>query len=795
MLPRYVSFVTAWPRAVIAVTLAVTLVLAGFIPRLQVLLDVDDQIPPGHPLVVVGQRIEQQFGGKFTTIIGVYPEQGTVYQPDVLAKVDRITRGLEALPGVRAGSVLSLTSKQLEDVRSTDDAIEITPLLPKLPSTPAEAVQLEERVRHNHPITSLLVNDTGSATAILCDFSDFERAGGAARVYERIEAILAPERGSGIEIAMAGAPSILYWLMAYTQRVGGLFVLALLMIGYLHYRAFRTLQGMFVPLVTALLGVVWALGLMGVIGAALDPWNVMTPILLLAIGAGHSVQILKRYYEEYTRARAAAPLEAAQEHNRTAVLRATTQVGQVMIAAGTIAALSFGSLAAFGLPSIKNFGLCTAFGIVAALVVELSLIPALRMLLAPPNASQRDREQQREVFDPWLDALSERVRRGGEKPFLWAFLGLLLVASVGALRLEAGNSMSAQFFERNAPVRGFRLADEKLAGTRVVQVLVEGKQTEAIQDPRVLSAMASLTEFIERQPVPVGKVVSFAQVLQQMKRVIDGSAAQAALPSSKEEVAQYLLLYSLSGNEQNLRRMVDADYRNTVLTVYLRTDDYGAIQRLTTAIDGESARLFAGLPVEVRAGGGMTNAIALNETMVRGKVLNLLQISVLVLVVSAGLFRSLVGGLLVLVPLATSALVNLGLMGWLGIPLSMGTAAISAMAVGVGADYAVYFLSRVREEAERQPDLREATAAALHTSGKAIAYVATAVTGGYLCLCLSLFKVHVLLGSLVALTMVTSSLATLLFLPAVLLRIAPRFATPVAGGSRTTHAPAIASIP
>lgn len=777
MLRRYVSFVTAWPKAVILLTLVVTAALGAFIPRLHILLDVDDQIPPGHPLVVVGKRIEQRFGGKFTTVIGVYPEQGGVYTPEVLGKVDRITKALEDLPGIRPGSVLSLTSKQLKDIHSTDESIEVAPLMRKLPKDASEIDALRERVRRNSLITSLLVNDEGSATAILCDFSDFEKAGGAAHVYERIEHILAPERGEGIEIAMAGAPSLLYWLMSYTRRVGALFVLALVMIGYLHYRAFRTLQGMIVPLVTALLGVVWALGLMGVIGASLDPWNVMTPILLLAIGAGHSVQILKRYYEEYALAREARPAASPAEHNRVAVEEATTQVGKVMIAAGTIAALSFGSLAAFGLPSIRNFGLCTAFGIVAALVVELSLIPAARMLLAPPSERQQQKEQEREVFDPWLDALGERVRRGGERPMLWCFLALIVVAAVGALRLDVGNSMGAQFFEANAPVRGFRLADEKLAGTRVVQVLVEGKEPGAIQDPRVLLAMASLGEFIEKQPVPVGKVVSFAQVLQQMKRVIDGDAAGNALPTTREEVAQYLLLYSLSSDEQDFRRMVDADYRDAVVTIYLQTDDYAAIETLVRAVEREKGRLFASLPVEVNVGGGMTNAIALNETMVRGKVMNLAQISVLVLVVSALLFRSFVAGLLVLVPLATSALVNLGLMGWLGIPLSMGTAAISAMAVGVGADYAVYFLSRVREEASKGIALREATARALGTSGKAIAYVATAVTGGYLCLCLSLFKVHVLLGTLVALTMVTSSLATVAFLPAVLLRIAPKFAT------------------
>jgi hypothetical protein len=128
-------------------------------------------------------------------------------------------------------------------------------------------------------------------------------------------------------------------------------------------------------------------------------------------------------------------------------------------------------------------------------------------------------------------------------------------------------------------------------------------------------------------------------------------------------------------------------------------------------------------------------------------------------------------------------------MGWTGILLSMGTAAISAMAIGIGADYAVYFLFRVREEFQRSGDLREATAVALNTSGKAIAYVASAVAGGYLCLALSGFKVHVLLGVLVALTMVTSSAATVAFLPAVVLKLSPKFLTRPA---RKTAAPQVA---
>ena len=774
MLRRYVTWIVKWPKAVIAVILVVTLFLGFFIGRIRLLLDVDDQIPTNHPLVVVGRRIEKLFGGKYLTVVGFYPESGTVYTPEILGKVKRVTDALERLPGVKPGSVISLMSVRVKDVRLSDDALEITPLAAKIPATDAEMDAFRARVKANEFVTSLLVSDDGRATSVLVDFDDFAKAGGASGLYDKLEAIVGPERRPGLEILPAGAPTILHWLLVYTRRVALLFVLALAMIGYLHYRAFRTLQGMFIPLVTAIMGVVWALGLMGLIKAPMDPWNVMTPILLLAIGAGHSVQILKRYYEEFARARVAFPEMTPAQQSREAVIEATTKVGVVMLVAGSIASLSFGSLAAFGLPSIKNFGLCTAFGILAALAVEMTFIPAIRVMLPPPSARQQEREQKEEYFDPILEKLAQIIRDRKERPIVWVFTGLIVVAAIGVTRLEAGNNLAAQFFEANAPVHGFRMADSRLAGTRVVQVLIEGNAEDAIKDPEVLRRMDTLSDFIRHQPLPIGKVVSIVDLLKQMSHVIDGGPG--AVPDSRQAVAQYLLLYSMGGSEDDLSRLVDRPFQNAVITAYLKTDDYRSMKEMTVAVQAEADRLFpSGSDVKARIGGGVTNAIALNETMVHGKTINLIQISLLVLIITSVIMRSIAAGFFVLLPLATAALVNLGLMGWTGILLSMGTAAISAMAVGIGADYAVYFLFRVREEFERTGDLREAAAKSLTTSGKAIAYVASAVAGGYLCLALSGFKVHVLLGLLVALTMVTSSAATVAFLPSVMLLMPPAF--------------------
>ena len=114
--------------------------------------------------------------------------------------------------------------------------------------------------------------------------------------------------------------------------------LTFLVIAIMLLASFRNLQGMVIPMLTAVLSTVWGLGLMGHTGLVIDTWNAATPILLIAVAAGHSAQMLKRYIEEVERL----------GDNRAAVIASTVAVGPVMIAAGGVAALGFAALALTG---------------------------------------------------------------------------------------------------------------------------------------------------------------------------------------------------------------------------------------------------------------------------------------------------------------------------------------------------------------------------------------------------------------------------------------------------------------
>ena len=142
-------------------------------------------------------------------------------------------------------------------------------------------------------------------------------------------------------------------------------------------------------------------------------------------------------------------------------------------------------------------------------------------------------------------------------------------------------------------MRGFRLADAHLAGTRVIQVLVEGKSPDAIKNPDVLRRMDALGTFIAHQPLPIGKVVSIVDLLKQLSVVVD-PAGGGKLPDTEQGVAQYLLLYGMGGDEEDLARLVDRPFQNAVITAYVKTDDFRAMKAMTVATQAEADRLFAG---------------------------------------------------------------------------------------------------------------------------------------------------------------------------------------------------------
>lgn len=760
---RYVRFIVRHRVGVVLAVLLVTVLLATQLRYVHLEIRRRAVMPQWHPYVQIQNRTTDLFGGEAISVIGIIANHGTIFTPEILGKVYRITRGLAKTPGIVETSLFSIAAPYVKAVvAGSDEMMDIHQLMDVPPKSEEQIQRIRDTIHEDKLFRGNLVSEDDTATVIVAEFDDRLTD---PEIAARIDEVIAPERDGSVTIALAGAPILRAWLNRYTALIAVLFPLAVVVIGLVHYEAFRTLQAMFLPLVTALLSVVWALGIMGLSRQPMDTWSAITPVVILAVAAGHAVQILKRYYEEY----------AVVGDSEEAVIRSVTAVGPVMLTAGLIASAGFGSLMTFGIHSVRVFGLLMASGILSALVIEMTFTVACRCLLPAPKSRELRREGQAYWLDRGLDRLASLVV-GRPRTVLGGALLVALLAAAGALEIRVDNSFRLWFAPSTQVRKDDALLNEKLPGTATLRILIEGDHDKVLQEPAVLNAMSDLEAFAEADP-HIGGVLSIADQVKRMNQAMNnGKPEFYTIPDNQRLIGQYLLLYSMAAGPDGLSAFVDANYRRAVIRALSKTDTAVFSRDLLHRLQRYAAERFRGLPVSVGiAGGTLGVQTAMNDVVVHEKIVNMVQVGIIIFILSALVLRSLLGGVFVLIPLALGVVVNLGIMGVSHTWLDMTTAAITAMGVSIGADFAIYLIFRIREEVAATSSFDAAIRASLHTSGKAVFFVSSAVALGYMVLLFAEFSIWTRLGVLTATIISVSALATLTVIPALALVFKPRF--------------------
>lgn len=851
----YVEMVLRYRWVVIALIAAATFFLYLRGQALTVIIDPNSIVPRSHPYVATTLKVEEVFGSRYVSVIGITPKSGDVFQTKVLEKVQRITAKLRETPRVVKTNLLSVAARRAKDIRGNADGMEVRQMMSTVPTTPEQMAALKDALQRNTAYMNSVVSSDWKTITILAEVRDAKpdelkkKMGGFSFVANKIDEIAAAERDDTVDIVVTGYPQFLAMIEKFSKRMTWLLWAALAIIGIIHWEAFRTLQALILPLLTPLVATWWGKGFMGLANVPLDIFNMSTPILILAVGAGHAVQMLKRYYEEYhhhyPKPEPTTPLPrilktqgannvvwfvlfllgavpwflytwifpspttppqtalitqwalaaivlvpmayffwyrpykssspASLEASRRAVVDSITQIGPVMITAAIVAACGFFSLYVFDIISIKVFGLFSGIGILSILVVELTMIPALRAVLPPPRDKEARMEREERFWDRITNFYSNTLL-GPNRNRIFVIAGVLVaVALMGMSRLQVESALK-KYFDPSLPLlQSDAKLNERMAGTNNVYILIEGDKTDAIKDPAVLRAMDELQGFITKQP-HIGKVMSLAEFIKRMNQSMNGDdPAFFKIPDKQATIAEYLLLYSMSGEPGDFDPYVDYEYRLANMVMFTHSDSTLELNKMWTQVKAFAAEKFP-KNIKVSLGGSVAQSSAITEVIVKDKIYNIIQIAGVVFLIASLVFRSFAAGLLVITPLLLSVIVNIGLMGILGMRLNVPTALTSALAIGIGADYAIYMLFRLREELAKGTEEDEAFRKVMRTAGKACLFVASAVAGGYAVQAASRgYYPHTWNALLIATAMLVSVTAALTVMPALVLKFRPKF--------------------
>lgn len=752
---RYVRWLVRFRWPVLVLLAALTVVVGAGMRLLRTEFSVEASLPANHPFVRIDKEIRTEFGGRKTLIVAVVPREGDVWRAPVLAVVRDFTIAALRLPDVMGHAVVSLAAPAVRTVEESGGAIKVDYLMRDVPQTPEAIAALRAKVEADPQLKGMLVTDDQRAALVVLDFFEGERQ--SWEIGQMVLALTEQFRDRGVDFWIAGEPLIAITDLDQSAMLQRRIPVTFVVIAVMLLVSFRSVQGMVIPMLTATLSTIWGLGIQGYTGIPIDGWNAAVPILLIAVAAAHSAQMLKRYVEEVVRT----------GDNHRAVIESTIKIGPVMVAAGATAALGFASLALFGVRSIANFGLSCAYGIGSAVLLELTLIPALRAVLPAPKRVPPDGG----VTAVLLGSLERSILRRHGRAVLVGTAIALLLAVIGMTRIRTFGPTREYMPRSSMPRIHLEELEKHFPGTVTMTILYEGPEGSA-KSVGVLKSLDALQRELEKNPL-VLRTSSFADLVKTLHKTFASDAPDPyRIPDDQELVSQLVFL----GDSPAFERFTDRAQAKTVLTAYLRDDDSALVGPLVR--DTEKWVEAHPAPDGVRvliAGGAAPTVLAVNEHTTYGKLANMLVVLVAIYAVSSTIMRSPAGGLYVICPIVVTLALLFGELGWTGTRFDMGSSSVISMAAGIGADYAIYFLYRLREERRRLGNDDEAFSVALNTSGRAVLFVAGAIGAGFAVEAFSPYLGMRLFGTLMPLAMAISCMAALSIMPVLVLRTRPRF--------------------
>jgi predicted RND superfamily exporter protein len=293
-----------------------------------------------------------------------------------------------------------------------------------------------------------------------------------------------------------------------------------------------------------------------------------------------------------------------------------------------------------------------------------------------------------------------------------------------------------------------------------------------VTDPVFLHNLDRYEQELKNTP-GVGAVSSLATVIREISKALNDSteAGYDCIPDSREAIAQYLELYTMSGDPEDLEQMVDFDFTHTLLTIQFGETSIKEIQNLVQKIE-EMAGEDNLKPV---IGGFTMTDKDISESVKTGQIYSLLVAFVAILILLSLIFKSIKAGLIGSIPLAFAVVCTFGIMGWLGIELNIVTALLSSISIGLGVDFTIHIFWRIKWELAHGNNYERSITATLKTIGRGIIINASSVMMGFAVLFLSAFPFIRSFAFLIIISLFFCLVSALVLIPAICYLFRPKF--------------------
>ncbi len=733
----YLGFITRRPVYALIPVFLITLLFAWHLPRLSFKTTVYDLIIEKLPEAQGYRDFRDLFGSD--EIIRLVIKADDVLDSATFAKVTRLSEACSQIAGVRR--IISLPEvKKSVDPRSEWTMVKFATML-----APVELFK-RNLISDDHQTTII--------TMVLGDDAD------KAVVIDAVERLIV-ENGKSLRLYQIGIPLVSEALAHYSQQdFMRLTPITTVIIAILLMVLFRSFHCLFLPLACVSLSMVWTFGYMALAGVSVSMLTIIVPVLLIAVGTAYCLHICSEYLNQ----------AKFEQSSKTACRTTFTKMAFPITLAVLTTIFGIGSLMINRIVAIKEFAQFACFGIASLLVIALTFLPATLALLPLPKRRDHGAAKGLErLFDKLLERIIT-LNLSYQKYCLIVLGGIAAICFAGLFFIRAETNPVA-YFKPNTPVsRDFHNIYRQMSGSFPVHVVMTGSTEDYFETPANVAELARLQIYLESLP-GVDKTVSFADYLKLVNYAYNRFDPQFyILPEDQYEMRLLINNFkSVLGNDL-LQGFMSQDMRQA--NILLLTHIASSRQFLNTKaaiLDHVRVDLDRELTWDVT---GLGVVIAASSHLITIGQIKSLSISlVLIFAVMVALFVSSKVGLIAVVPNLFPILVNFGLMGLLGIPLSVATSLIASVAIGLAVDDTIHYLVRYNSEFKKDLDKDRAMRETILAVGRPIIFTSLTIGMGFSVLLFSHFQPTAIFGLLMVITMISALVGDLILLPTLMLHV------------------------
>ena len=727
----------------------------------------EKMVPIKHPYIAAYLERKDELTGLGNSVrISVETTEGDIFSEEYMQKLREISDEVFFIPGVARSGVKSLWTPNVRWGEVTEEGFTGGTVVPDdYDGSPESLQKVRANIMKSGEVGNLVANNFRS-TIIIAPLMEVHPETGEPLKFGDIslqleELVRDKYQSDTIKIHMTGFAKVMGDLIDGAGQVAFFFLLAIGITLILFYIYSRCIRSSVIVVVCSVIAVAWQVGLLKVLGYGLDPYSMLIPFLVFAIGVSHGVQMINAIMHG----------KSGGRDNDGAARYAFRSLYVPGLTALVSDGIGFATLMVIQIQVIHDLAIAASVGVLVVILTNLILLPVLMSYLGVGETAIRRMKkfENSGVYHKLCEFSTVYTR-----PRIARILVVLAVAAF-AFGVWYGQDIKIGDLDAGAPelradsrynLDNRFMVENYTASTDVFVVMVQTPDMQC-----VTYETYAAVDFFEWVMTDVPGVQSAISLIDASKRAIagnnEGNPKWATVTRN-----QWVLNGSVSGKEMP-PGLMNADCNLVPVMIFLEDHKAETLLTVTAAVERFNEEYDTGDVRFVMAAGNSGIEAATNDVVSKAQYKMLAWVYGVVCFLVFLAFRSFSAVLCIILPLVLTSVLGQALMTFLGIGVKVATLPVIALGVGIGVDYGIYIFSKLETYLYKGLKLHDAYFETLKTTGKAVSFTGLTLAIGVATWLWSPIKFQGDMGLMLTFMFVMNMFGALILLPALVRLLIP----------------------